>query len=573
MEASKINEIMLKFQNLPYQKILFNGSWGIGKTNHVRESIKDQENIYYISLFGKKDIDTFYEELYYLLSAKNKVTAGFEKILKHMEEVNISKFGVNISIPLMADLLTSIQGQLQDKSNIVIVIDDLERKSDSLEIKEIFGFIDAITKNKGVKIILVASSDNFSKEEKKAFDDYAEKSIDRIYEVTTYSKDAPQQILGDEIWSFIKEIFLTIELKNLRTLEKTNFFIQEVIQELGDDIYNDKFNKDDLYKICAAIVIFVVDHNQEMRLLSKTKEKESINSKRRSTFRNEETPSNYIWHYILQRNLNNSMMNSFTSFILDWFKTGYFSRERFNQLYKGVNSYKESKTPIFMSDNQIQEEIDEFSNFIDNLEENISIDNFMIRLDELASIAEATDLEFNYSVDEVVDWLLHDSGYNGHYSDNLLNFLPRKESGFLQQVIEELRAQSLSTYSNRLVSKMVENLDRRDFNNDDAELVKELRIFYDKLKSQNKDKEKEKIITEMKSNNWFLPLPSGEISHSHWTYCHNIFQFIRHIVDTDNEKGPSIKENAHNFFKREIDNCTDQILIYRMNSLMKQHLY
>ncbi|PKH39483.1 hypothetical protein, partial [Planococcus sp. MB-3u-09] len=160
MEAAKIMDVIDKLDDLPYRRILFDGTWGIGKTIHTMDSIKDKENFYYISLFGKRNIDAFYQELYYLLLSKHE--AKFKKVLNSMKNINISHFGFNISIPLISDIFISIQKQLKIKSNITIIIDDLERKNDDFDIKEVFGFIDSITKNKGIKIILVASSDNFS---------------------------------------------------------------------------------------------------------------------------------------------------------------------------------------------------------------------------------------------------------------------------------------------------------------------------------------------------------------------------------------------------------------------------
>src|SRR5699024_9686745 len=117
---------------------------------------------------GKKDINTFYQELYYLLLSESEVKV--RKVLKHLNKINFSKFGLSMSIPLMSDILANIQKQLKGKSDITIIIDDLERKSDSLEIKEVFGFVDSIAKNKDIKVVLVASSGNFSDKEKRMFE-------------------------------------------------------------------------------------------------------------------------------------------------------------------------------------------------------------------------------------------------------------------------------------------------------------------------------------------------------------------------------------------------------------------
>lgn len=81
MEAKYVADIMKKLDVLPYQKILFDGAWGIGKTKYVTQSIDEIENAYYISAFGKKNIESLYQELYYQFLSKHKKTEqiGFVK--------------------------------------------------------------------------------------------------------------------------------------------------------------------------------------------------------------------------------------------------------------------------------------------------------------------------------------------------------------------------------------------------------------------------------------------------------------------------------------------------------------
>lgn len=567
MEADRISEIMLKIEDLPYQKILFDGAWGIGKTKHISEAIKEEENIYYVSLFGKKNINTFYEELYYLLL--NKKNVQFEKIRRDLDEINISKFGMNISIPLVSDLLTSIQKQLKNKNKIVMVIDDLERKSESLEIKEIFGFIDSITRDEKIKIILVASTNNFSKNEKIAFQDYAEKSIDRIYKITTYSKEAPIKILGGNIWSAVNQFYGEIELKNLRTLEKIELFITEVFNEIPVTSFNHKFNKRDLYKICAAVVIFITEHNKNLKLLPKVEEKDEVTAHIYESYQKEENFPNYIFNYILKRKLENNKMLVFIGLILEWYETGGFSKKQLNNLITQIDSYKEVKTPLFMSDNQIQEEISTFSNFINNLSSDLSIGDILQRLDQLVHIAEKTNLECSFDKDEVVQELLKHSKFKVNYNGLDFDFMLSNKSNFVKEVITGLKIESQNIYRTELIAKMVFNLKKETFTDDDTQLINDLKSFYNKLNYLKEDEEIEKMINAMRNNNWFLPLPIGEITHSHWRYCHSILSFISNI---NIEEKSSFKHDASEYFKEKIDKSSDEIFKYRMNSLIGQYL-
>ncbi|WP_407144633.1 hypothetical protein [Marinilactibacillus psychrotolerans] len=551
---------MNKLDDLPYQKIMFDGKWGIGKTKYILESTNAKENVYYISLFGKRDINTIYQELYYLLIPEDKVK--FKKILNKIGEINYSQFGFNVSIPLMADMFKSIQAELESTSNITIIIDDLERKQDDFNIKEVFGLVDTITKKEGIKVVLVAASDNFSNETKKQFEEYAEKSLDRIYKISTYSKDAPRKIMGDDIWSAIKDIYQDNKLKNLRTLEKANLFIKEVIDEIPANVFNDKISKEDIYKICFSIVLFEVDYKGKMEPLT------DIDEKSKKTFfeayDSEEKIPNYIWHYILNRTLNNSMMYNFVPVILDWFSTGEFSINRFNDEVKLVNSYVELRYPLFMSEKELAKESSDFFTFICNLDQDISLKNFLQRLDELATITEKTEIGFNYKVDEVVDWMTNKYDFD-NYDNTYFEHFIRRESKFINEVISKLQDKAKSNYINSLVLIMVNNANKLHLTHEETNVTAEFISFFNRLS----DEEKDSVVEEMQKNKWFLPLPFGEITDYHWTYCHNIFQFI---VEIDKGVKTSLVLDAREYFEQEIDKYSDEIFKYRLRHLIKQYL-
>lgn len=486
-----------------------------------------------------------------------------------MEKINFSKFGFSVSVPLMADIFTSIQKELSEKQDITIIIDDLERRSEGLNIKEIFGFMDSITRNEKIKVVLVASTKNLSEDEKKVFDDYAEKSIDRIYEIISYSNEAPLNIMGNQIWNSIESFYTAQKVTNLRSLKKTKYFIEEVIEQVPEDIFNEKISKEDIYKICAAVTIFVVDHNKETILIPDFEKDDYIKSAMYNIYKTEEKYPDYIWHYILQNKLENSMMQSFIPIILKWFETGSFYKDKFDNLLKQVESYKKSTIPLFMSDSQLEKEIADLSSFINNLDKNISLVGFMQRLDELASIAEKTNLKFTYSVEEVVGWILEDSNFDNSIHNAYFDFLTRQESDFINKVIEDLKVKSASNYSEQIISKMIMNVNKRKFNEDDSQLVIEFKKLYDTLKYKKHKKEKEVLIGKMIENEWLLPLPYSEITDDHWSYSHNILQCIAHI---DNGEDENIKENASKYFNEKISESSDEIFKYRMRSLIEQYL-
>lgn len=563
IEATKINEIIEQLDDLPYQKVLIDGVWGIGKTKQIIDSIEEKNNVYYISVFGKKDMNAFYQELYYLLLSKHEIKK--EQILSKIGEINFSKLGFNISIPLISDIFEAIQVKLKDKANLVVVIDDLERKSEKLDLKEIFGFVDSVTKNRGIKIVLVASSNNFLDETKATFEDYGEKSLDRIYKITSYAENAPENILGSSVWAAIKDVHLVNKLHNLRTLEKTNLFIKEVMLKISNEKFNDKIIINDIYKICFAVVLFVVEHKCETRLLPTGLEKSQQIFF--DYYKSKENVTDYIWTYILKRNLTNSMMQSFIPIFLAWFLTGDYSKKQLEEVLVQVNTYKDSKIPLYMSDEQIYGEISDFSVFLDNIENEASIKEFLKRLDELAYISEKTSITFKYSVEEIVNWIMNNNNFEDNYDKTYFDEFIDGKSEFIEKVKSELQACINDVYKNKIISYMIANVNKRRFDHNELEEIDAFRKFINELKNRNESEET--IIKIMRDNGWFLPLPSREISFHHWKYCHEVFRCIAEI----SRRGKiSIREEVQDYFNQKIQYYNEEIFKYRLNSLIEQYL-
>ena len=257
MNANKIIKVLHDFNNSNYNKIMINGSWGIGKTKYTLDFAENHGNTYYISLFGKKDIDSIFQEIYFRIVEKapnRKTKKMIGKVLEKFNHIDVSFYGVSLSIPLIENIYKKVSKELDNKNSCIIIFDDLERKHIDLDIREILGLVDTFSKIEKVKIILIASLENLEENDSIIFKAYKEKSIDRVYTIKEYAKEAPKEIMGNYSWNVLKTIVQEYSFTNLRTFEKTKLFIEEVCKSIGEDIYTDKFTKSDLIKICFAIV-------------------------------------------------------------------------------------------------------------------------------------------------------------------------------------------------------------------------------------------------------------------------------------------------------------------------------
>lgn len=154
--------------------IIINGDYGIGKTHYIKNHLFPEIKIVdvpntedgekyipiLISLFGVKSIEDLqnqiFLELYPIFKTKGaKILTGLGKgLLKHI--------GTEPD-ELLNDTGTS-SGKLINYSKIVLFIDDIDRKSKDLELKEFFGYINNLVENLDAKVVLVANEDELRKE-------------------------------------------------------------------------------------------------------------------------------------------------------------------------------------------------------------------------------------------------------------------------------------------------------------------------------------------------------------------------------------------------------------------------
>lgn len=262
MRADCIYDIIKKFGCFSYDCILFDGPWGIGKTYAIDKALEEQENVCSISMFGLQNSQQIYHEVLCQFVLKNN-KAG--KIAGAATEVLDGISNIWKSVSSVKEVLQSIAREkelflLLSKgfdSLHIIVIDDLERVSDRINIEEVFGIVEELKKCNNVKIILVANIDELQENNKEIFKKHNEKVIDRIYHIT----EKPEKINWGEIGihaGFMQEFLSVHKVKNLRTLKKAQRFYDDVYIVVNQ-IDNQQF-KDEIRLICFAIVVESTDN-------------------------------------------------------------------------------------------------------------------------------------------------------------------------------------------------------------------------------------------------------------------------------------------------------------------------
>lgn len=273
MRADDLRKILKNISDLPYKTILVDGDWGIGKSYEVEHSLETQDHVFAVSLFGLHESQDIYHEL---LSATERWTDKLKVIGKLINAgravINETETGaaMNKALETLITEKDVLIKSLSEQKRAIVVIDDLERIGENIQIQEVLGIVEEIRKKTPAKIILIANVNEMEQGNKGIFDRFCEKIIDRKFLITEPASDIQWDILGiDE--SFIRNFLNKHKVKNLRTLQKAENFFEDVLTFAGE-LEDPEFQLE-LQKICYSIVV----EDVEKLYLSKCQEDKNDN--------------------------------------------------------------------------------------------------------------------------------------------------------------------------------------------------------------------------------------------------------------------------------------------------------
>lgn len=261
MKADYIKEIIGKLGELPYRCILFDGKWGIGKTYAINEALKGCENVCRVSMFGLEDSQQIYHEAFFQMTLKNNMAgkigeaaAGIvESISSACDRIGFAK-DILGNVAKERELFLLLSKKFQ--SWHFIVIDDLERISNKVDLETVLGIVEELKQCNYIKIIIAANLEELTDFNRNLFERYNEKVIDRVYHITKRPGNVNWSELGIHS-SFINDFLAVHQVKNLRTLQKAQNFYDDVALYLGDTKKQRFLNE--VLLICFAIVVESVE--------------------------------------------------------------------------------------------------------------------------------------------------------------------------------------------------------------------------------------------------------------------------------------------------------------------------
>jgi hypothetical protein len=178
MNSDQIDIVLQYLKIETNYAVIINGSYGVGKTHFYKTELvpkikeislpKNDEKKFipiHVSLFGFRSLEeiqtAIFVELFPILKNKNlKLAASIGKsIIRGIAQLcnagDIDKY--------IGDLNQDLGDWLR-YDELVICFDDLDRKSESLDIRDVFGFINSLVENQGAKILLIANEERLIKD-------------------------------------------------------------------------------------------------------------------------------------------------------------------------------------------------------------------------------------------------------------------------------------------------------------------------------------------------------------------------------------------------------------------------
>lgn len=210
------------------------GRWGTGKT-HLWDSLRVEKTLK-VSAFGAKSIEDIKRKLLQecLVSGGSSRWFFGEGVGSILNGVSKKLFGLNVNDAALVVLPGMVKGK-------IIVIDDIERKSDSLKIDSMLGFINEYAERHGARFLLILNTDSMG--DKALWQSFHEKVIDKEVVLSPGAEVSFSIACSDFDLPFnnvARDFFVRHKIQNIRVIRKTLNALREVFsrqEQLPERIY------------------------------------------------------------------------------------------------------------------------------------------------------------------------------------------------------------------------------------------------------------------------------------------------------------------------------------------------
>lgn len=268
MSVSIIKEQINKFlSNNEPSVIAIKGQWGIGKTYSWNNFLKDAkkqkiinfDRYSYVSLFGVNSLDALKYSIFENVIPKESI--GVEPSLETFrnnaraisEGVGRKALGFAKYVPVVKNVAPALESlTFLSLKEIIICIDDLERKGKGLSLKDVLGLVSLLKEQKKCKVILLL---NDGTAETKDYETYKEKVIDIEFAFKPTAEECATIAYNGtkDYHSILQGLTSSIGITNIRILKKIEQLIDNVhplMKDVDESIFQSAMHSIVLYCWC-----------------------------------------------------------------------------------------------------------------------------------------------------------------------------------------------------------------------------------------------------------------------------------------------------------------------------------
>lgn len=346
----------------PDKVLVIRGNWGVGKTyswdSYVTKRIEEKTLKHiaysYVSLFGKSSLAELRSSIFHNarpLSSEDLIDAEIDKRLTDATKLHdrlpwvrnatdlakhkapfmgwISKMAKSVPYadkfaPLLSTLEYSLVG------NYIVCIDDLERKSSALSIREIMGLIDELAQRKSCKIILIFNEKSLATDtDRSEFESYREKVVDAEIEFSPSHAENLSKVFPTDhrLYKYFFDAVVALDLKNIRVLKKLRRMtdlVEAALSNCNDEILLEYVNHSTILLWSFYMRSEALSHSFVVKQLSTSSWAAYLNEEKAE-------PTEEERRYKSITSAIRIAPSIFDSHILDYLKCGYFDLNVINR--------------------------------------------------------------------------------------------------------------------------------------------------------------------------------------------------------------------------------------------------
>ncbi|MBD8922813.1 hypothetical protein EGR52_11900 [bacterium] len=541
MESKSILEIFKNFEkDNTYKKILINGRWGIGKSFYTNQYIEGKNNAIYISLFGKENIEVIQEEiakeLFKKANSKKKFWKKGKELAKKIKG-SISYKGISIKSPEIKakSVIEEYCSILKEEENLIIVIDDLERKSEKIRIEDILGVIEQLSLCNQIKIVLIGDESRVNEADKKVWKSFKEKIIEKEYKISKFSKEAinsivisklKQYINEKELDDFVENFIEKFPIDNLRTINKgVNLFLEILNMYIYKEYPNINLV---ILKSCMAVAIEKTEN-----LFEPEKEEKNLNYYDTFSRSLDENIETRIERHYFNSSLIINKEAALVHYILAIFEGNQTKKliDEMNQVIEQYINSKDEKNIFYLNEEKIKNIVnDKYNLIIENQYTYTCLDEFVDDIYNILDWCNALDIKYDESkLKKSFKLVLFENYYKKEknlYENTIDRFeLKYENCEKLRTYVNDYNKDAEEKYYIEKIEMIEKSFQEKEFD------VQKLRWIDNAFIQSNKEIQFERFITKARENNYFISDISGEITEKEWKWIHYIWNIFYKYMD------------------------------------------